>query len=195
MIKAVLSKVEAVRAALAQTNDTKFIIGRIDLLENHLVAPVKGTPCAFFELSVDELVTRRVTKSRQQGDRTIHYEENQEVWEHRFTEIRCCDFFIKDYYEGQDVRIFVPASTSSVKFYSKLDAGGETGGFNFFQPNYAPSPLMDEILSRHGIRATSFFGIAVSTPRIRFREASFDRGEVVALLGSLKNETLVQGTY
>jgi len=38
MIKAVLSKVEAVRAAqLAQTNDTKFIIGRIDLLENHLV--------------------------------------------------------------------------------------------------------------------------------------------------------------
>jgi hypothetical protein len=169
-IRQILGKIEVVPANKAVAGDSKFVVGRVVLAAaTSLIAPVSQKKCAYYEVTCERLVTH----TDQEGH-TTH------TWEHFFTEIQKCDFFLADPSAPQGV--YVPGTNHNMKMYSVEDAGGAEGGMGsgFFSPEQSDTnPHLQALLNRHGADGGFMGG-----PKIRYREGCFAVNEQVAVLGT-----------
>lgn len=160
----ILKKVEVVRASELKAGDTKFVVGRVVLTQNPVIAPVSNSPCVYYKVVCEEYVTKHRTVQEEGGG---SHQETYQEWEHMFTETKQANFLLAD--PLAQAAIFVPADQFSLKVYVKQDSNGASGGARGFfdcDPS-SDNPHLKALLQRHGADSNKFFGINISSPRIR----------------------------
>ena len=127
------------------------LVGRVRLL-NELASPLTGRPCAHYQVKVDE---------HRSSGKSSH-------WHNIIKEERSVTFELDD---GTG-RAIVEAENGQIVVVK--DAHFRSGTFN------DATPLLENVLSRHGCRSTGLFGL---NKGLRYNEGVIEQGEVVAVFG------------
>jgi hypothetical protein len=174
-IREILDKIEIVAVRDVKPGDSKFVVGRVVLTKQNLIAPISQRPCVYYEVVCE--------KEREYQDSEGH---THREWVHFFTEIKTSDFMLADPSAQQGV--YVQASTTSFKVYAKEDARGAEGGFGsgWLRSEASDSnPHLQALLNRHHAD-NKLFG----DPKIRYREGSFCVNEQVAVMGTAQQGSI-----
>jgi hypothetical protein len=187
-------------AQIEESEYPQFISGRILPVASLLTAPISGKSCVYYDVRVEQLVE----KTDENG--LVGEIEGNKVWEYRCGETVAADFTLYDpaypsldlYVPGTQVPIKVHATEdvktrrSKVIKHSKLPQHTkvkQTG--NILKTTlcaYAEYfPLFvfpQEFLANHKFSAIDANGNL--SKNMRFREASFEFGEQIAVLGIVK---------
>ena len=170
------------RASEAVAGETKFIVGRIVLSQNPIIAPISQQPCVYYEVVCEEYVRRVSTDS--DGNEDVSY-----GWESFLLERSQTDFLLADA-AGQSV--WVPALSFSMRVISKEKAQWcEENDDGLYCNPCQPNPPLFSLLERHGVNVSKYFG-SIGKPKMRFREESFCVNDLVAVLGT-PTQSLING--
>eukprot|EP00428_Durinskia_dybowskii_P077729 CAMPEP_0170358014 /NCGR_PEP_ID=MMETSP0117_2-20130122/2010_1 /TAXON_ID=400756 /ORGANISM="Durinskia baltica, Strain CSIRO CS-38" /LENGTH=312 /DNA_ID=CAMNT_0010612211 /DNA_START=38 /DNA_END=976 /DNA_ORIENTATION=- len=164
-------------SSLGQIEDTdspQFITGRILPVTEYLTAPISGKPCVYYEARVEQLV-ERTDENGLAGE-----VEDGKVWEFRGGDTVAADFTLFDP-AFPSVELYVPGTQVSIKVHATEEI--RAGRSKVIRQTKLPEHTK-EFLRKHNCSKLDVNGKIDKS--VRFREANFEFGEQIAVLGVVK---------
>eukprot|EP01031_Cornospumella_fuschlensis_P024137 gene24137-29195_t len=153
----------------------QFLCGRIILIENQvLVAPISGKPCAYYEAVIEELQER----NDENGVHGIQdADDPHKVWVLLYHEFKSADFALIDP-AFPDKLVYIPGRETSISVLANEDT--------MTRKRLKSKLVVRDVDSQHVTKeflARGNVSIDGSKRTIRFREANFEQGEQIGVLG------------
>jgi hypothetical protein len=176
---------------ISQIEDSKFpqlICGRILPVTQVLQAPVSGKPCVYYEVLAEQLVDKTDENGMIGVPDTV---DNHKVWVPLCREIKSADFTLVDI-EFPSISVYVPGSQMKINVFATEDAFQQSAAKGMrskmvVRHDKLPS-YTKEFLARNGIDIED-----IGRRQVRYREANFEYGEQIAVLGLVRNTEDVRG--
>lgn len=176
---------------ISQIEDSEYpqlICGRILPVTEVLQAPVSGKPCVYYEALAEQLVD----KTDENG--MIGIPDNNDphkVWVPLCREIKSADFTLIDV-DSPGLSVYVPGAHTKINVFATEDAIQHSAARSMrskmvVRHDKLPTYTKD-FLARHGIDLDD-----IGKKQVRYREANFEYGEQIAVLGLLRNVQDVNG--
>lgn len=168
----------------------QFIAGRILPVVNILEGPVSTKPCVYYEAMIEEIAE----KSDENGLIGIpDSEDKNKVWIPVYREIKAADFVLVDP-DAPTITLYVPGSIANIQVLATEDTEVNNSNFRRLKSKVTlktkslPAHIED-FLKRGKIDPKDS-----RVERFRYREASFEFGEQIAVLGIVKEVNDEHGT-